>query len=175
MSLLGWSLTDDATKPAKWVFPAAMLSANGYLVVFASGRDTNVNGQLHTNFKLSSSPGYLGLFDPAGNVISEFSSTYPEQYTDISYGRDLLDPTLVGYFTNATPGAANATGGPGFGPDVQFSRAGGTFLNSFSLTLTTTDTNSDIHYVLVTANLAYGTAAITNIPTAALYRANPDY
>jgi hypothetical protein len=166
VSLLGWSLTDDATKPAKWVFPAAMLSANGYLVVFASGRDTNVNGQLHTNFKLSSSPGYLGLFDPAGNVISEFSPTYPEQYTDISYGRDLLDPTLVGYFTNATPGAANATGGPGFGPDVQFSRAGGTFLNSFSLTLTTTDTNSDIHYVLVTANLAYGTAAITNIPTA---------
>ena len=165
-SLTGWSLTDDATKPAKWVFPATMLSANDYLVVFASGRNTNVNGQLHTNFKLSSSPGYLGLFDPAGNVISAFTPTYPQQYTDISYGRDRLDPTLLGYFTNATPGAANATRGPGFGPDVQFSRAGGTFLNNFSLTLTTTDTNSDIRYVMVTTNLAYGTAAITNIPTA---------
>jgi hypothetical protein len=165
VSLTGWSLTDDATKPAKWVFPATMLSANGYLVVFASGRDTNVNGQLHTNFKLSSSPGYLGLFDPAGNVISAFSPAYPEQYTDVSYGRDRLDPTLLGYFTNSTPGAANATRGLGFGPDVQFSRAGGTFLNGFSLALTTTDTNSDIHYVLVTNNLAYGTAAITNIPT----------
>jgi hypothetical protein len=165
VSLNGWSLTDDATKPAKWVFPATLLSANGYLVVFASGRDTNVNGQLHTNFKLSSSPGYLGLFDPAGNVISAFSPSYPQQYTDISYGRDHLDPTLLGYFTNSTPGAANSTTGPGFGPDVQFSRAGGTFLNSFSLTLTTTDTNSDIRYVLVTTNLAYGTAAITNIPT----------
>jgi hypothetical protein len=165
VSLTGWSLTDDATKPAKWVFPATMLSANGYLVVFASGRDTNVNGQLHTNFKLSSSPGYLGLFDPAGNVISAFSPTYPQQYTDVSYGRDRLDPTLLGYFTNSTPGAANATRGLGFGPDVQFSRAGGTFLSSFLLTLTTTDTNSDIHYVLVTTNLAYGTAAITNIPT----------
>ena len=104
VSLNGWSLTDDATKPAKWVFPATMLSAKGYLVVFASGRDTNVNGQLHTNFKLSSSPGYLGLFDPAGNVVSAFSPTYPQQYTDISYGRDRLDPTLLGYFTNATPG-----------------------------------------------------------------------
>jgi hypothetical protein len=167
VSLTGWALTDDATKPAKWVFPATMLSANGYLVVFASGRNTNVNGQLHTSFKLSSSPAFLGLFDAAGNVISAFSPTYPQQYTDISYGRDRLDPTLLGYFTNATPGAANATTGPGFGPDVQFSRAGGTFLNSFSLTLTTTDTNSDIRYVLVTTNLAYGTAAITNIPTAA--------
>ena len=166
VSLTGWSLTDDASKPAEWVFPATMLSANGYLVVFASGRDTNVNGQLHANFKLSSSPGYLGLFDPAGNVISAFSPTYPQQYTDISYGRDRLDPTLVGYFTNATPGAANATRGAGFGPDVQFSRAGGTFLSSFLLTLSTTDTNSDIRYELVTTNLAYGTAAITNIPTA---------
>jgi hypothetical protein len=166
VSLTGWSLTDNADKPAKWVFPATILSANSYLVVFASGRDTNVNGQLHTSFKLSSSPAFLGLFDPAGNLISAFSPTYPQQYTDISYGRDRLDPTLLGYFTNATPGAANATRGPGFGPDVQFSRAGGTFLAGFWLTLTTTDTNSDIRYVLVTTNLAYGTAAITNIPTA---------
>ena len=167
VSLTGWSLTDDATKLAKWVFPATLLSANGYLVVFASGRDTNVNGQLHTNFKLSASSRLPGAGGPAGNVVSAFSPTYPQQYTDISYGRDRLDPTLLGYFTNSTPGAANATTGPGFGPDVLFSRAGGTFLNSFSLTLTTTDTNSDIRYVLVTTNLAYGTAAITNIPTAA--------
>ena len=60
VSLTGWSLTDDAAKPAKWVFPPTMLSANAYLVVFASGRNTNVNGQLHTSFKLSSSPAYLG-------------------------------------------------------------------------------------------------------------------
>ena len=166
VSLTGWSLTDDATKPAKWVFPATMLSAGGYLVVFASGRDTNVNGQLHTSFRLSASPGFLGLFDPAGNIISAFSPTYPQHYTDISYGRDHLDPTLLGYFTNATPGTANSTSGPGFGPGVLFSRAGGTFLDNFSLTLTTTDTNSDIRYVLVATNRAYGTPAVTNIPTA---------
>ena len=29
VSLLGWSLTDDVTKPAKWVFPASVLSASG--------------------------------------------------------------------------------------------------------------------------------------------------
>ena len=167
VSLTGWSLTDDATKPAKWVFPATMLSARGYLVVFASGRNTNVNGQLHTSFKLSSSPGYLGLFDPASNIISAFSPTYSQQYPDISYGRDRLDPTLLGYFTNSTPGAANSTTGSGFGPDVLFSRAGGTFRNGFALTLTTADTNSDIRYVAVATNLAYGTPAVTNIPTAA--------
>src|SRR5207247_2038427 len=142
-------------------------SANGYLVVFASSRDTNVAGQLHTNFKLSSSPGYLALLDPAGNVISAFTPAYPRQFTDVSYGRDRLDPSLLGYYTNATPGAANATQGAGFGPEIQFSRASGTVLTDFSLVLSTINTNWDIHYEVVTTNLAYGTLAVTNIPTAA--------
>ena len=164
--LTGWSLTDDPAKPAKWQFPSTLLPANGYLVVFASGRDTNVAGQLHTNFKLSSSPGYLALFDPAGNLISGFSPTYPQQYTDVSYGRDQLDPSLIGYYTNPTPGAANTTQGAGFGPEVIFSRVSGTFVTDFSLALSTTDTNCDIHYLLIGTNLAYGTPAVTNIPTA---------
>ena len=166
ISLTGWSLTDDATKLNKWQFPTTLLSGNSFLVVFASGRNTNVNGQLHTNFKLSSSPGYLALVDPYGNIVSAFSPTYPQQYTDISYGRDRLDVSLLGYFTNSTPGAPNATTGAGFGADVLFSRAGGTFLTSFSLALSTTDTNSDIRYVLVTTNVVSGSTAITNIPTA---------
>jgi hypothetical protein len=167
VSLTGWSLTDNAADLTKWRFPPALLPANGYLVVFASSRDTNVAGQLHTNFKLSSSPSYLALADAAGNIISAFTPAYPQQYTDVSYGRDRLDPSLLGYYTNATPGVANATRGAGFGPDVQFSRASGTFLTDFSLVLSTTDTNWDIRYEVVTTNLAYGTPAITNIPTAA--------
>ena len=45
VSLDGWSLTDDATQLAKWRFPPTLLPAHSYLVVFASGRDTNVAGQ----------------------------------------------------------------------------------------------------------------------------------
>ena len=165
MDLTSWYLTDDATRLTQWQFPATLLPANGYLVVFASGRNTNVAGQLHTNFKLSSSLGYLGLDDPAMHVISAFSPTYPQQYTDVSYGRDRLDPTLTGYFVNATPGAPNSTTGAGFGGEVLFSRAGGTFLTSFSLALSTPDTNSDIRYVVVTTNVLSGSSAVTIIPT----------
>jgi hypothetical protein len=167
ISLTDWSLTDDATRLNKWQFPPTLLSAKSFLVVFASGRNTNVAGQLHTSFKLSSSPSYLALVDCYGNVASAFGLAYPQQYTDVSYGRDRLDPSLVGYFTNATSGAANTASGAGFGADVLFSRAGGTFLSGFSLALSTTDTNSDIRYVLVTNNVTSGAIAITNIPTAA--------
>jgi hypothetical protein len=165
VSLTGWYLTDDAAKPTKWQFPATIISANSYLVIFASGRNTNVNGRLHTGFKLSSSASYLALLDNATNIISAFSPAYPIQYTDVSYGRDRLDPTLLGYFSTPTPGAANTTRGAGFGPDVLFSRRGGAFLNDFSLTLSTADTNSVIRYILLTTNVASGAAAATNIPT----------
>src|ERR1039457_4796147 len=119
VSLDGWFLTDDATKLTKWCFPPTLLSAHGYLVVFASGWDTNVAGRLHTSFKLAASGGYLALVDASTNLVSEFAPAYPPQQTDVSYGRDRLDPTLAGYFLNATPGAPNATCGPGFGSPVQ--------------------------------------------------------
>lgn len=167
VSLTGWSLTDNPANLGKWRFPPALLPANGYLLVFASDRNTNVAGQLHTNFRLSASPAFLALADAAGNVISSFTPSYPQQYTDVSYGRDRLDPSLLGYFTNATPGITNATRGAGFGPEVLFSRAGGVFVTNFSLVLSCADTNWDIRYELISTNLAYGTPAVTNVPTAA--------
>ena len=132
---------------------------------FRSGRNTNVFGQLHTGFKLSSSPSFLALLDPTTNIVSSFAPTYPQQFTDVSYGRDRTDPTVLGYFTNSTPGAANASRGAGFSGEVFFSRAGGTFQGTFSLSLSTDDPNSDIRYLVVTSNVPSGSPAITNVPT----------
>ena len=51
VNLAGWSLTDTAANLRQWVFPATNLAANGFLVVFASGKDRAIAGaQLHTNF-----------------------------------------------------------------------------------------------------------------------------
>jgi hypothetical protein len=165
-SLTGWFLTDNATKPAKWQFPETLLPAQSYLVVFASGRDTNVAGQLHTNFKLAASGGYLALVDAATNVVSQFAPAYPPQLPDVSYGCDRLDPSLVGYFVTPTPGAPNATCGLGFASAVQFSRGSGTFLTSFTLALSTADANCDLHFLMLTNNVPSGSPAPVNIPTA---------
>ena len=50
----GWYLTDDASEPRKWGFPAVRLEAGAYLVVFASGKDRRSDSGrfLHTNFKV---------------------------------------------------------------------------------------------------------------------------
>ncbi len=165
-SLTGWFLTDNANKLTKWPFPPTLLPAGGYLVVFASGRDTNVAGQLHTNFKLAASGDFLALVDDGTNVVSDFAPSYPPQQADVSYGRDRLDPSLVGYFLNPTPGAPNATCGPGFGSAIEFSRASGAFLAGFTLALSTADPNCDIRFLVVTNNVPAGSIARTNIPTA---------
>ncbi|MHB9009881.1 MAG: lamin tail domain-containing protein, partial [Limisphaerales bacterium] len=147
-NLTGWHLTDTTNNLAKWRFPAAALPAKGYLVIYASGKDRALSGKpLHTNFKLSAAGGYLALVDAAGEVVSEFRG-YPEQFEDVSYGRDRIATDVLGYFSRATPGAANATGGPGFAPEVEFSVKGGTFATDFPLVLTAAHPDATIYYTL---------------------------
>ncbi|HUL50956.1 MAG TPA: LamG-like jellyroll fold domain-containing protein, partial [Candidatus Nitrosotalea sp.] len=88
VNLDGWFLTDSQSDLARWRFPATNISAGAYLVVFASNKDRGVpGGNLHTNFKLSSSGDYLALVLPDGvTVATEFAPTYPPQFPDVSYG-----------------------------------------------------------------------------------------
>ena len=88
INLDGWYLTDTTNNLSQWRIPAVMLPANGYLVIFASGRDqTNAAAPLHTNFQLNNNGEYLALVRPDGQTIeSRFYPTFPEQFKDISYG-----------------------------------------------------------------------------------------
>ncbi len=147
--LLGWYLTDDPANLTKWRFPARTIDAGQYLVVFASGRnETNNPAFLHTSFQLNNTGEYLALVDPQTNVISAFSPTYPAQTSDVSYGRDRLNPSITGYFQTPTPRAANATSGSGISPSVTFSRDHGTFPTNqpFDLVLSTPGVPSAIFY-----------------------------
>lgn len=148
VNLDGWHLTDDAGKPTQWRFPAVTVPAGGYLLVWASGRDRVDPGlPLHTNFKLSAGGEYLGLLDPQGQVVSEFKPAYPPQTPDVSYGRDAADPSIVGFFTTPTPGAANAISGSGFAPAPVFSLPGGVYTNA-SLSVAITAPAGMIRYTL---------------------------
>jgi len=87
VNLTGWYLTDSATQLTKWAFPAATLASKGYLVVWASGRNTVLNGEIHTNFKLDGDGEYLALVRPDGTTVEHaYTPMYPDQKTDISYG-----------------------------------------------------------------------------------------
>jgi hypothetical protein len=148
VNLEGWFLTDTIENPTKWRFPAIHLDRNRYLLLWASGNDrTDPNKPLHTNFRLPASGSYLALLDPDTNIVSEFAPVYPPQRADISFGRDLVEPEIVGYFLEPTPGAPNSISGPGFAPEPLFSRASGVFTNN-TVTVTLSAPSGQIRYTL---------------------------
>lgn len=112
VDLTNWSLTDDATLPAKWVFPARTIGHGEHLVIFASEKDSekrpayNSASELHTNFKLGAGGEYLGLFNAAGTVVNEFKPAFPAQVTDISYGSG--NNAVTGYM-KPTPRTVNGS------------------------------------------------------------------
>jgi len=88
VDLGGWYLTDSASNLKKWQFPSTNLPPNGYLVVFASGKNRRVPGApLHTNFRLDGAGEYLALVRPDGATVAfAYSPRYPPQVGRVSYG-----------------------------------------------------------------------------------------
>lgn len=106
VNLSGWCLTDDPRQPRRWCFPELSLPAQGYLVVFASGKrrpEADLR-ELHTSFKLKSTADYLALVRPRGSVATEFS--YPDQKQDVAFGYDSTGAS--GFLEKPTPGAPNS-------------------------------------------------------------------
>lgn len=163
-NLSRWYLTDSPTSLTKWQFPAGVsIPGRSYLLVWASGSNrTNPAAPLHTSFRLDKKAGgFIGLVYSDGVTVVSSYANYPQQYDDVSYGSDRLDAQIVGYFTNATPGAANASAGIQFLPEVRFSRASGTFQQPFQVQLSCEDPTAVIRYFLVTN---HASASQTNVP-----------
>lgn len=143
VSLEGWSITDNAGKPRKWLFPDISIPAGGYLVIFASGKDrADAGEELHTSFSLSGSGEYLGLFKPDGSVASEYAPLFPAQQTDVSYGLYLGQPTSM---PTPTPGKPNQLGGL-LAPIV--SHPGGLQSEPIEVSLSVADPTLSIYYTL---------------------------
>jgi len=93
VNLDGWWLTDKASNTTEWRIPNVTIAAKGTLFLWASGKNrNNPSAPLHTNFSLSKSGEYLGLFrpDPTNGLpvlVDAFAPNFPALPADVSYGR----------------------------------------------------------------------------------------
>ena len=103
VNLGGWFLTDSSANLRKWPFPPTNLTAQAYLIVFASGKDRRVPGApLHTSFNLSASGEYLALVRPDGtNIASAYAPLFPPQASDTSFGIVTASPAFSLLSTSA--------------------------------------------------------------------------
>jgi hypothetical protein len=150
MPLNGWSLTDKQDNLQKWFFPpATVLSAGGYLIVFASGQPVDdyvdKGGYLHTNFALSRNGEYLALIDPSGEIVHEYAPSYPPQETDVSYG---MWGDEHRYFVLPTPGRANQRAVLGLVGRTYHSHDRGFYDEPFDLWILCNTPDASIRYTL---------------------------
>lgn len=150
LDLGGWHLTDRAGTPNQWTFPlGTVVEGGGYLVVYASGNNArDANGNLHTDFSLSSNGEYLALFSPTGGLTSEFGpggGFYPSQSNDVSYGVHPTSGASV-FFTSPTPGSANHSGGVARVADTKFSPDRGYYASPPTVTIKCATPEARIYY-----------------------------
>ena len=148
VNLGGYSLTDDPDNTSKFVLPNQTLAAGQYLVVFAADdTDPSSGSDLYTEFGLSSAGEYVGLYDPAGGLVSEIpagGAEYPVQVADVSYG--FLANGDLSYFSTPTPGAANANPTAGVVGRVSASLTPGFYDTAQSVSLSTPTFGATIRY-----------------------------
>ncbi len=102
VSLSGWSLSDDVTNPARFVFPAGTsIPAAGRLVVWCDSNFTDPG--LHTGFALSRNGQAVALFE--GTNVRDFL-TFGPQARDLPIGR-VADGIGVWTLIQPSPGSAN--------------------------------------------------------------------
>ena len=103
VSLVGWYLSNDGQDLTQWAFPDVTIPGQGFLCVFASGKDRrDPDAPLHAGFKLNRGGEYLALVRPDGiTVTSEFSAAYPRQISDVTYGLSMTAHTTTLVQTDA--------------------------------------------------------------------------
>ncbi|MHC4558297.1 MAG: lamin tail domain-containing protein, partial [Planctomycetota bacterium] len=146
----GMYLTDNLSTPTKWRIPgnspaATTIPAGGYLLIWADNETTDAG--LHANFKLDADGEEVGLFDTDGRTLVD-SITYPDQTTDISFGRYPDANDIKRFFGVPSPGTQNNEAYLGVVADTKFSHDRGFYDTPFSVTLATDTEDAVIYYTL---------------------------
>lgn len=124
VNLKGCMLSDNERRANKWsISTDFVLEAGGYGVIYLSGRDTvDEQGNLHTNFKLSSNGETLLFSNAAGEMVQRL--VIPAcSLANVSYGREGKSDHYV-WFAQPSPDMAN-TGATADTPEqLEFSESG---------------------------------------------------
>jgi hypothetical protein len=156
VSLNNWFMSDKTTNPTKWQITTATVPANGFLRIWASGRDIGT-GTLHANFKLTQClPEAIVLADPSGLIID--SITLKPAQAGHSRGRTTNGAATWSVFINPTPGASNASPYAEYATRPTMSVACGFYATAQTVTITTPDPGITLRY---TTNGNEPTAAST--------------
>ncbi len=140
INILNFGIT-DRTGEIKYKLPDLSLEPGQYLIVFASGKDSVIVNEIHTNFKLSADGEELSLYDDIGSLIDFVD--IPKLGPDESFGRSPNASIEFKIFEFSTPGYSN-----NISNELATSHRRGFYTIPFDLTITSKNKTDSIFYTL---------------------------
>ncbi|MFH2142625.1 MAG: CotH kinase family protein [Bacteroidota bacterium] len=182
VNLDGYYLSDKVSNPTKSVIPAGVtIPANGYLLIFTSGRDEFSGGYLHTNFKLTQTkPESIVFSNPAGVILEQMQIS--SNQTGHSRGRTSNGAATWSVFLAPTPDAANSNPKQDYATKPLFSLAPGLYASAINVDITSPDPNITIRYTTngsiptITSTVVSGPIAVnaTTVLRAKAFSSDPN-
>ncbi len=144
VNLNGWHLSDNKLNPTKWMIGMVSIPANGFVRIWASGRNINT-GTLHASFKLTQcKPEEIVLANPLGGIID--SLTLKPTQEGHSRGRTTNGAATWSLFLSPTPNASNTTPYSEYATRPVMNVAPGFYASAQSVTITAPGTGITIRY-----------------------------
>lgn len=142
--LSGYGLSDNKSKPYKFIFPDETVIAGGErLMIFCDSALSSLEGQLSAAFGLSTDGETIILTDKNGGLVD--TVTFGAIESNVSYGRSPDGSDNLTYM-KMTPDAPNITDNK-----PAFSKTSGFYSNPFDLSISTSE-KSAIYYTLDGSN-----------------------
>ena len=153
IDIAGFHMTDRVSKPTKWEFPDngnTVIPSHGFLIVFASNRDTAIGNFFHTSFALKQTmlpAEKIILTNQFGQIID--STTITRTQLGHSCGRISDGVATWGKFSNPTPLQTNNTAQTvEYAPTPVFSLTSGFYTDAVDLEINTPFPSFVIRYTL---------------------------
>ena len=154
IDVTGYYLSDDPDSLTRWEIPTGTVPAQGYLLIWASGKDrVGVGGELHANFRISRDGEPVFLLDPDGQTVVDEVEAVPIPRT-MSFGRypDGSDNWVHFDAVHVSPRQSNDHAEPHFLPqtdlDPVFSHLRGFYTEPFQLELSVDHPEAILYYTL---------------------------
>lgn len=152
LNVSGWYLSDDEDEPTKWKIPTGTsIVANGFLVVWCSGRDEKIGSNLHSNFKFQQTRNkaeHVVLANPSGVIV--FDEKLRKTQVNQSVGRTTDNGPTWGIAKTPTPKTknTNTTWFTRLAKTPAMDQAAGFYPGSIAVALSTEDSNAVVRYTL---------------------------
>lgn len=119
--------------------------ANGYVILYADHKP--LRGPLHLDFKLDKEGEQVVLIGRDAATVLD-SVTFPQQFRDVSYGRDPDGNSTWLYFDEPTPGAPNGYGYAGYAHRPLIQQDTGVYAQELAVSMEPEGVDETVRYTL---------------------------